>query len=74
MATTIEIEGGEIVHTRGTVVTYKQKCSVCGHAYPYNKTTIVPAYGVRSCRAFTCPECGHYQEVNMKYVGDQEPE
>ena len=69
LATTIEIEGGEIVHTRGTVVTYRQKCSVCGHAYPYNKTTIVPAYGVRSCRPFTCPECGHYQEVNMKYLG-----
>lgn len=64
---TIEVFGGELVDSRGTVVTYKQKCSECGHTYPYSKTTIVPAYGVRSCRAFTCPECGHYQEVKMEY-------
>lgn len=64
---TIDVFGGELVNSRGTVVTYKQKCGECGHTYSYNKTTIVPAYGVRSCRPFTCPECGHFQEVKMEY-------
>ncbi|MGH3148270.1 MAG: hypothetical protein ACRDTR_21010 [Rubrobacter sp.] len=60
---TIEMTGGEIVRERGTVVTFRQKCEECGFVFDWNKTTIVPAYGSRSVRAFTCPECENYQEV-----------
>jgi rubredoxin len=66
-AVTIEITGGKIINERGTVVTFRQKCEVCGYVYDFNKTTIVPAYGSRKVRAFTCPECGNYQEVEARH-------
>jgi hypothetical protein len=47
--------GGKIVNERGTVVTFRQKCESCGFVHDWNKTTIVPAYGSRKVRAFTCP-------------------
>jgi len=64
---TIEMTGGEIVRERGTVVTFKQRCEECGYVFDWNKTTIVPAYGSRSVRAFTCPECGNRQEVVARH-------
>jgi hypothetical protein len=64
---TIEVMGGIVVRERGTVVTYRQRCDECGYVYDYDKTTIVPAYSTRSARNFTCPECGHYQEVSMRH-------
>lgn len=63
----IEMKGGVIVRERGTVVTYRQRCEACGHTYDYEKTTIVPAYSERGARSFTCPECGHYQEVSLRH-------
>jgi transcription elongation factor Elf1 len=63
----IEMKGGVIVRERGTVVTYHQKCGNCGYTYDYEKTTIVPAYSERGARNFTCPECGHYQEVSLRH-------
>jgi predicted RNA-binding Zn-ribbon protein involved in translation (DUF1610 family) len=63
----IEMKGGVIVRERGTVVTYRQRCSNCGYTYDYEKTTIVPAYSERGARNFTCPECGHYQEVSLRH-------
>jgi hypothetical protein len=68
VALTIEVTGGVIVNERGTMVTYRQKCEECGYVYHYNKTTIVPAYSTRSARNFTCPECGNYQEVLLRYL------
>ena len=68
----IEVYGGIVVRERGTVVTYRQKCDQCGYTYDYDKTTIVPAYSTRSARNFTCPECGHYQEVSMRHYSDPE--
>ncbi len=64
---TIEMTGGKIVNERGTVVTFRQKCENCGFVYDWNKTTIVPAYGSRKVRAFTCLECGNYQEVEARH-------
>jgi rubredoxin len=66
-ALAIKVTGGIVVNERGTVVTYRQKCEECGYVYDYSKTTIVPAYSTRSCRNFTCPECGHYQDVLMEH-------
>ena len=63
----VEMTGGVVVRDRGTVVTYRQRCAKCGFTYDYDKTTIVPAYSTRSARNFTCPECGHYQEVSMRH-------
>ncbi len=63
----IEMVGGVVVRDRGTVVTYRQRCGECGYTYDYDKTTIVPAYSERSARNFTCPECGHYQEVRLRH-------
>ena len=68
---TIEITGGEIINDRGTVVTFRQKCESCGFVYDFNKTTIVPAYGSRKVRAFTCSECGNYQEVEARHFKEQ---
>ena len=71
----IEVRGGVVVRERGTVVTYRQRCEECGYVYDYDKTTIVPAYSVRSARNFTCPECGNYQEVSMRhYNPNRQPE
>ena len=64
---TIEVKGGVVVRERGTVVTYRQRCEECGYVYDYDKTTIVPAYSTRSCRNFTCPECSHYQKVEVTH-------
>jgi rubredoxin len=64
----IEITGGIVIRERGTVVTYRQKCENCGYVYDYEKTTIVPAYSTRGARNFTCPECGNYQEVELRYL------
>jgi acetone carboxylase gamma subunit len=64
----IEMTGGEIVDERGTVVTFRQKCEECGYVFDWNKTTIVPAFSSRKVRAFTCPECGNYQEVEARYL------
>jgi primosomal protein N' len=64
----IEMTGGQIVNERGTVVTFKQRCEACGYVFDWNKTTIVPAYGSRKVRAFTCHECGNYQEVEVRYL------
>ncbi|MGI9049277.1 MAG: hypothetical protein ACR2GU_07890 [Rubrobacteraceae bacterium] len=64
----IEMTGGKIMDERGTVVTFRQKCESCGYVFDWNKTTIVPAYGSRKVRAFTCPECGNYQEVEVRYL------
>jgi hypothetical protein len=64
---TIEMTGGEIVRERGTVVTFRQRCEKCGFVFDWNKTTIVPAYGSRNVRAFTCPECKNYQEVVARH-------
>ncbi len=63
----IEMTGGEIIRERGTVVTFHQKCESCGHVYDFNKTTIVPAFSSRKVRAFTCENCGHYQEVEARH-------
>ena len=63
----IEMTGGEIVNERGTVVTFRQRCEECGYVFDWNKTTIVPAYGSRKVRAFTCPECGNHQEVEVRH-------
>lgn len=68
---TIEMVGGKIVNDRGTVVTFRQKCENCGFVYDFNKTTIVPAYGSRKVRAFTCSECGNYQEVEARHFKEQ---
>ena len=64
---TIEMTGGEIVRERGTVVTFRQRCEECCYVFDWNKTTIVPAYGYRNVRAFTCPECGNHQEVVARH-------
>ena len=64
---TIEMTGGRIVNERGTVVTFRQRCEKCGYVFDWNKTTIVPAYGSRKVRPFTCPECGNYQEVEARH-------
>ena len=64
---TIEMTGGEIVRERGTVVTFRQRCEKCGFVFDWNKTTLVPAYGSRHVRAFTCPECENYQEVVARH-------
>jgi rubredoxin len=64
----IEMTGGKIVNERGTVVTFRQKCENCGYVFDWNKTTIVPAYSSRKVRPFTCPECGNYQEVEVRYL------
>ncbi|MBX6763100.1 MAG: hypothetical protein K6T51_07010 [Rubrobacteraceae bacterium] len=64
----IEMTGAKVVNTRGTVVTFRQKCEECGYVFDYNKTTIVPAYGSRKVRPFTCPQCGNRQEVTARYV------
>jgi rubredoxin len=63
----IEMTGGEIVNERGTVVTFRQRCEECGYVFDWNKTTIVPAFGSRKVRPFTCPECGNYQEVEARH-------
>jgi len=63
----VEMTGGMVVRNRGTVVTYRQRCAECGYTYDYDKTTIVPAYSERSCRNFTCPECGNYQAVSVRH-------
>jgi rubredoxin len=63
----IEIIGGEIVRERGTVVTFRQKCEECGYVFDFEKTTIVPAYGSRKVRPFTCPECENRQEVVARH-------
>lgn len=63
----IEMIGGEIVRGRSTVVTFRQKCESCGFVYDFEKTTIVPAYGSRKVRAFTCSKCGNYQEVEARH-------
>jgi NAD-dependent SIR2 family protein deacetylase len=71
-----EMTGGKIINVRGTVVTFQQKCENCGYVFDWNKTTIVPAYSSRNVRPFTCPECQHYQEVEVRYLHkdhDQEP-
>jgi len=67
-AMAIEMAGGVIVDERGTVVTFRQKCENCGYVFDWNKTTIVPAYSSRKVRPFTCPECGNYQEVEVRYL------
>src|SRR5215211_5694775 len=67
-AMAIEMTGGVIVDERGTVVTFRQKCESCGYVFDWNKTTIVPAYSSRKVRPFTCPECGNYQEVELRYL------
>jgi rRNA maturation protein Nop10 len=64
----IEITGGLIVNERGTVVTFRQKCEECGYVFDWNKTTIVPAFSSRKVRPFTCPQCGTYQEVELRYL------
>jgi rubredoxin len=64
----IEMTGGKIVGERGTVVTFRQRCEACGYVFDWNKTTIVPAYGSRKVRPFTCPECGNHQEVEVRYL------
>ena len=64
----IDMVGGEIVNERGTVVTFRQKCENCGFVHDFNKTTIVPAYSSRKVRPFTCPRCGNYQEVEVRYL------
>jgi hypothetical protein len=64
----IEMTGGEIVGERGTVVTFRQKCEECGYVFDWNKTTIVPAFSSRKVRPFTCPECGNFQEVEVRYL------
>ena len=64
---TIEMTGGEIVRERGTVVTFRQRCEECGYVFDWNKNTIVPAYGSRNVRAFTCPECANHQEVVARH-------
>ena len=64
---TIEMTGGEIVRERGTVVTFRQRCEACGFVFDWNKTSIVPAYGSRNVRPFTCPECGNRQEVEARH-------
>ncbi len=63
----IEMTGGVIVDERGTVVTFRQKCEECGYVFDWNKTTIVPAFSSRKVRPFTCPECGNYQEVEVRH-------
>jgi rubredoxin len=63
----IEIKGGLIVNERGTVVTFRQRCEACGYVFDWNKTTIVPAFGSRKVRPFTCPQCGNYQEVVARH-------
>ena len=63
----IEMTGGKIVNERGTVVTFRQRCEACGYVFDWNKTTIVPAYGSRKVRPFTCPQCGNYQEVRLRH-------
>jgi len=70
---TIEMTGGEIINDRGTVVTFRQKCESCGFVYDFNKTTIVPAYGSRKVRAFTCHECRNYQEVEARHFKQDHP-
>lgn len=70
---TIEMTGGEIVRERGTVVTFRQKCEACGFVFDWNKTTIVPAFGARNVRAFTCPECGNHQEVEARHSREDSP-
>jgi predicted RNA-binding Zn-ribbon protein involved in translation (DUF1610 family) len=70
---TIEMTGGEIVRERGTVVTFRQKCEECGFVFDWNKTTIVPAFGARNVRAFTCPECGNLQEVEARHSREDPP-
>ncbi|MGB3683041.1 MAG: hypothetical protein WA990_11215 [Rubrobacteraceae bacterium] len=65
-----EMTGGKITNVRGTVVTFHQKCENCGYVFDWNKTTIVPAYSSRKVRAFTCPECNHYQEVEVRHYKD----
>jgi rubredoxin len=62
-----EMTGGKIVGERGTVVTIRQRCEACGYVFDWNKTTIVPAYGSRNVRPFTCPECGNHQEVVVRH-------
>ena len=71
----IEMTGGVIVDERGTVVTFRQKCEECGYVFDFNKTTIVPAFSSRKVRSFTCPECGNYQEVELRYLykGPRQP-
>ncbi len=64
----IEMTGGVIVDERGTVVTFRQKCERCGYVFDWNKTTIVPAFSSRKVRPFTCPQCGNYQEVELRYL------
>jgi hypothetical protein len=64
----IEMTGGVIVDERGTVVTFRQKCENCGYVFDWNKTTIVPAFSSRKVRPFTCPQCGNYQEVELRYL------
>jgi rubredoxin len=64
----IELTGGVIVNERGTVVTFRQKCENCGYVFDWNKTTIVPAFSSRKVRPFTCPQCGNYQEVEVRYL------
>jgi transposase len=63
--------GGKVVNNRGTVVTFRQRCGNCGHVYDWNKTTIVPAYGSRKVRPFTCEACGHYQEVEVRHFKEE---
>ena len=67
-----EMTGGKITNVRGTVVTFQQKCENCGYVFDWNKTTIVPAYSSRKVRAFTCPECGHYQDVEVRHYKDSD--
>lgn len=69
-----EMTGGKITNVRGTVVTFQQRCENCGYVFDWKKTTIVPAYGSRKVRAFTCPECNHYQEVEVSHYKDSSPE
>lgn len=66
----MEIKGGIVVNERGIMVTYRQKCEKCGYTYSERKTTICPAHSTRSCRDFTCPECGHHQEVFVRHYTD----
>jgi ribosomal protein S27AE len=70
----IEIKGGLIVNERGTVVTFRQRCERCGYIFDWNKTTIVPAFGSRKVRPFTCPQCGNYQEVEARHYNPDRQE
>lgn len=62
----LELKGALLAKREGDSIKYRYRCDKCGHIEGTIRSTNARDAGGISCGSFSCYQCGHLQQVEIR--------